>query len=170
VIERAPDGQTDSGVDLGVERHRRRLERVVWGVTTLVLVAAATGLFGRGPLARAHAGARGGPAWVEYERFARFHTPAAMAVHLGPDMTSRGQARVTITGNMVERLPVERVVPQPVAVAAEGDGATYTFDVSAAADSATLRFVLEPGRPGSARATVAVAGAPPLTFTQFVYP
>ncbi|HEY0778088.1 MAG TPA: hypothetical protein VGD56_08990, partial [Gemmatirosa sp.] len=74
----------DTGSDLHFEERWWRMEQVVWGAMTLVLIGALAGAFGRGWLSEATAGQRGGALSVDYERFARFRTPTVLDVHLGP--------------------------------------------------------------------------------------
>jgi hypothetical protein len=167
-VARADD--IEAGSALEFQQRWWRLERVVWAVMTLVLIAALAGAFGRGTLARASAGARGGPLWVEYERLARFRTPTTLQVHLGGAALRGPTTSIVLRGDAVGRLPVQRVVPQPVTSVPVSDGTLYTFQLAAPTDSATVRFVLEPGRAGRSRATVAATGAPAVALSQFVYP
>ena len=137
---------------------------------TLVLAAALAGVFGLGPLSRATAGARGGPPWVDYERFARFRTPTTLSVHLGAAALRGTSVSVLLRGPLVERLPMQRISPQPVASSPVPDGQLYTFPITRPSDSVTVCFVLEPGRAGNSHGSVAAPGGATLSLSQFVYP
>lgn len=166
----AAAGNVDAGSALEFQRGWWRFERVVWTIMALVLLVALAGSFGRGPLARASAGTRGGPLWVEYERFARFRTPTTLQVHLGADALRGATATVLLRGPVVADLPVQRVTPPPIATAAVPDGHLYTFQLAGRPESVTVRFVLEPARPGRSRGTVTTDGASAAALSQFVYP
>jgi hypothetical protein len=167
----------EAGSALEFQERWWRVERVAWVLTTLVLVVAAAGVFGRGPVARRTAGARGAGAWVEYERVVRFRTPTMLVVHLPAGPPPDGRTTLALRGSVLGKLSVQRVIPEPLASAAGPDGISYTIQRVAAAtaapgiaDSATVRIVLEPGAAGPVQATVAVHGAPALSFRQFVVP
>jgi hypothetical protein len=167
-IERS-DG-LESGTNMDFQRRWWALERALHVLITLLLLAGAAGLFGRGPLSTTAAGERGGPLWAEYERFARFRTPTMLTVHLGPQLLHGGRVAMRITGPINERLPISRIVPQPVAASPIADGQLLTFPIASPADSVSIHLALEPGRVGPSHGTVSVEGAAPLPVSQFVYP
>lgn len=164
------DSLLEAALAVGFERRWARFARIVYAVETLVLVVAATGLLGRGPLSRATAGTRGGPLWVEYERRARFRTPNMLTIHLGPAALRGPEASVRLTDPRRGQLPVSRVMPAPASEALVPNGRLYTFRIASPGDSASIRFVLEPDRVGRSRITASVDGLAPLSLSQFVYP
>lgn len=164
------DGVLEAAAAAGFERRWSRFARIVYAVETLVLVAAAAGLFGRGPLSRATAGTRGGPFWVEYERRARFRTPTMLTIHLGATAAQGAEASVRLTDPIRGRLPVSRVMPQPAVEALVPNGRLYTFRIASPGDSASIEFELQPDRVGRSRITAGVDGVAPVSVTQFVYP
>jgi hypothetical protein len=160
----------EAGSAIGFERAWWRFENVLYLLITLLLIAAVAGFTGRGPVSQAIAGVPGSAVWAEYEKYARFRTPSMLAVHLGPDALHGAQAVVRLTGSIVDRVPISRISPQPQTVAPIPNGQQFTFPVAQPGDSATVRFVVEPAKPGLSQGTLATPGAPPITFSQFIYP
>lgn len=167
-------GELDVGMSERFEERWWKVERIGWGVMLLFVLAGLSGVFGRGPLSRATAEAPDGSMRVEYERFARNHTPGMLAVTLRGAALVPPRATVWLSRELTDALPVSRVVPQPVSTTPRADGTLYTFDVPAATDSATVHFAVEPATPWRKRGQVragdgATAGAA-VTLPVFVYP
>jgi len=151
--------------DLGYQRLEWRIERLAWVLGALVLLAAAAGLFGSGPLSSTEATA--GPLRVAYERFLRYG--ATHRLRLSVDTGDRDLLRIQIPSEYVSRMRVERVFPEPRRVVVRGDWVRCDF-VVVPRSRAEIVFDLEPARRGLARGAVRVAGEPAVRFSQFVYP
>jgi hypothetical protein len=160
----------ETGANLGFQQKWWRLEQVIYGVMTVLLLAGLAGVFGRGPLSRAKAGNPSMPLSADYERFARFRTPTLITVHLGPQITRGRRVALRLTGPINDRIPVSRIIPQPRSASPIADGQQFTFDVPTPGDSASVRMILEPGKVGMSHASIGVEGAPTLGLSQFVYP
>ena len=80
------------------------------------------------------------------------------------------RATVWLSRELTQGLPVSRVEPQPVSAAPRADGTLYTFDVPAATDSATVRFVVEPGTPWRKQGEVRGGDGAAITLPVLVYP
>jgi hypothetical protein len=68
------------GEDLEFQRSWWRFERCVWILFAVLVFLDVLGVFGRGPLAKAHAEAADGSMKIDYERVERFSTPSIMTV------------------------------------------------------------------------------------------
>ena len=167
-IDRA--GEIDVGMHERFEQRWWQVEKIGWGVMLLLVLAGLSGVFGRGPLSRATAEASDGSAKVEYERFARNHTPASLAVTLRGAALQPPRATVWLSRELTASMPVSRVEPQPVSAAPHADGTTWTFDVPAATDSATVRFVVEPASPWRKRGQLRAGTGAAVELPIFVYP
>ena len=161
-------GDVEVGFNEDWERRWWRIERGGWMVLALFVLLGMSGVFGRGPLSKATAGEAGGPLRVEYERMARNHTPTVITAYLRP--MGAGEQTVWLSRDLLDGMPISRVVPQPASASATADGQLYAFRLPAGSDSAKVEFYVEPGRVGRRSGRVALAGTPPLTLKQFVFP
>jgi hypothetical protein len=104
------------------------------------------GLFGRGPLAKAHANTSGGTMVVDYERIERFSTPSIMTIHFGHSAVQDGKIQLWVSDSVVKELGNQRIVPEPVSSVIGNGGILYTFASTPLPDS--IAFALQPANPG----------------------
>lgn len=160
----------DAGCDLSFERRWWSIQRFCWIILTLLLLGGVAGLLGNGPLSKATAVSPGGELQVRYERLARRETPAILEVHLQKQAIASGQVRLRLNRELVDRLRIKNIVPAPLATEPLADGARFIFQTDPTLDSATVVFIHDPSTPGIVEGEIAVDGAKPLPFRQFVYP
>jgi hypothetical protein len=165
-------GHLEIDHDMEFQRREWDVQRVGWIAIALVMLAAALGLFGRGPLARASAGshAAGSPLTLEYERFLRKHSSTSLVVQLAPNATPDGLARVWIDRTYVDRVEIDETVPRPSNVSADADRVVYTFHLDDPARAARVVFELQPDDKGVLEGRIGLASSPPVSFRQLVYP
>ena len=156
--------------DLRFQRREWLAQRVGWGLMALVLVAALTGLFGRGPAAARHATAADRSMRVDYDRFVRKHAPSALEVTLAPAAVAGGGTAVWLDRRWADRVRVERITPAPERVTVEPDRLVYFFAARSPGEPVRVDFELSPERVGDAWGRVGVVGGAPAEFRQFVYP
>jgi len=154
-------GDVEVGFDEKFEYFWFRVQRAGWAVMAALVLLGLSGLFGRGPLARATAGDQGALLRVDYERFARFRTPTMLAAHVGKAAMSAGQVSIWLGNDLLHGMPVERTVPTAVSAAPVSDGVVYTFQVPPESDSATVLFAVQPGVAGRHRGRMALLAGPP---------
>jgi hypothetical protein len=164
------DGVLDVGEDIDFERRWWRMERAIRVVQGLLLVVGLAGILGRGPLNEADAQSERQGLRVHYERVARFRTPTVLDITIKRPALTDSTARIWVSQRYLDAVPVSRTLPQPREVMLVADGQVYVFPVAPAADSAQLRFYLEPGSLGSQRGAVGPAGTRPVSFSQTVLP
>lgn len=158
------------GADLQVEdnqpfqRGERKAQRLAWLAAAALLLAAALGLFGSGPLS--HAAATGETLSVEYERLARRSRTVDLVIRCRE--VSGETFTIGLQGEYLERADVERMTPTPVReVLRPGER--------------VLTFAAEPGRPAEVelrlsprgaglRRGAAAFGQEVVEFWMFVYP
>ncbi len=160
----------EAGCDPCFECRWGRIQRGCWVALSLLLVGGVAGLFGNGPLSKATAEPPGGEMRVRYDRLARRETPAILELHLDKRAIASGQVRIRLNRDLVERLRLKDIVPDPLSTEPLSDGARFTFRTDPTHDSATIVFIEDPSRPGIIDGEVAVEGAEPVRFRQFVYP
>ena len=145
------------GEDLEFQRRWWRFEHAVWVFFALLLAADLAGLFGRGPLAKAHIANSAGV--VDYDRIQRTTTPSMIRIHLAPADIQDGKVKLFVSQSMIASLGTERVIPQPESSVVGQDGITYTF--AATSIPATAAFAVQPDGPGLVHFTIQVPGAEP---------
>ncbi len=163
-------GRLEVGQDLDFQRREWLVERVGWAAMALLILAGLLGLLGGGPLARATAGDRGGPVWLEYDRFERYRSPATLRLHLSARQWPEGRARVRLSREYLEGVQVERVVPEPESIEAGPDWFTYVLRVTDPTRPPAVTFDVKPERLWRLEGRIGLADGPELRFGQLVYP
>jgi hypothetical protein len=163
-------GELELDQDMTFHWREWRVQRIAWIVWALILLASLVGLFGHGPLSRGNIAAPGGDFSITYERIDRYRAPSHLTITLGAGAVQEGRVRLTLNREFLDRLEIERVVPEPESVEASGANVLYTFQVSEAAPLSEIRFDFEHDRAGLAHAEVGLESGPRLAFDSFVFP
>jgi hypothetical protein len=158
----------DLADDMPFQEKSWRVQRVGWVVMALLVAAALAGAFAWGPLSRAEA--QGAGLRIEYERFERYQAPSEIRVRLTPEAVADGGVSLVLDGDYADRVPLERIDPEPERSAPTLDGHVLYFPVPRDAQPGTIIFQIRPQRVGFVRGRIGIAGAAPVPFTQFVWP
>jgi len=146
------------------QRREWLVQRVAWAVFVAILVAAALGLLGGGPLS--HATAAGDGFSIEYERFARRHRPIELTLRIG--RAPADSVGVEIAGPMLADSDIERIRPAPTRETAVVRRARFEFAASAG-EPVEVSFRLTPQRAGRQSGSIRVEGVT-VSFSMLVYP
>lgn len=160
----------ETGCDPKFERHWWRIQRIVWVILVLMLLAGVVGFFGHGPLSEATIHPPGSQLQVHYDRLARRETPSLLKVRLEKEALADGTVRIHLNRALLDRMQLKDIVPAPLATEPLADGARFIFQTDPTRDSAVVLFTENPTKPGFVEAEVTVEGAEPVRFRQFVYP
>src|SRR5215218_6611781 len=95
-------GEVEVGFEQDFERKYYRVQRSIWVLLVLFLLAGIAGLFGRGPLSTTTRRSADGTVRLTYERLARFRTPTAMMVEAPIDAAAH-ELRVRIPRPLLDR-------------------------------------------------------------------
>lgn len=155
------------GADLADEHFG--LQRIAWSVMALLVLAAAFGLFGDGPLAQARAASPTGELDLEYARIARSDAPTTLRFTLRPGPSCGAAAHLTLPIEYAAAMQVQGVLPLPVRTRTARGQVTYSFEVEPRRET-TVVFDLKPQRAGVLHASFSLAGGPPLQIRQLVLP
>ena len=156
--------QDDFESQLAFHRREWRIQRIGWVLVALFLALAAGGLFGNGPLSRAHAD--GATGRIEYQRFVRYGLSTDLVVT--PAGSAQGVNRVEISAAYLEAFRIEEITPEPAAVRMIGASLVYEF--ASAAPGASISFHIRPQRLWRHSAAVRIDGGAPLAMSQLTYP
>jgi hypothetical protein len=162
-MSRAPE-RCDSESDHRFHRTEWRVQRIGWVLVALFLVLAFAGLFGNGPLSRAHAD--NGAGRLEYQRFTRFGLSTDLVVT--PAARAHDVTRIEISSDYLEAFRVEHVTPEPAAVRLAGPNIIYEF--ASGTPGASISFHITPQRLWRRSATITIDGGAPLRISQLTYP
>jgi hypothetical protein len=154
--------------DLAFQRREWRVQRAGWFALMGFVIAAALGAFGGGPLSHARAGDPGSALSIEYERFLRRHATERISIHLAPASATRQALEIRVSRTFIDDLRVEHMMPAPDSIESGPAEAVLRFS-GASARTRVIVLDAQPLAVGWRRATVATAGAPPVSITQFVY-
>jgi hypothetical protein len=152
--------------------HTRKVwafERFGWAFLALLLLSAAAGLFGRGPLAQATIADADGGVRLEYERFGRRVCPLKLTLHV-PETTPVENLRVWVDREYLDKMEIKEICPVPLEEQLDGDRLVYVFPVRSADEPGMITFHLEPQRFGSFSGRMGIIDEPPLAFDQVIYP
>jgi hypothetical protein len=167
VATRARDFEIDQ--DEEFERRSFTVQRAGWILMAVIVVAAAGGLLGSGPLARATAAAPGAFT-IEYQRLTRYQSDQTLHIHLDPAVTRGREARVWINRAFLDSSKIESVVPTPLRVEGEADRLYYVFHMAKPGDRLFVAFNIQAEQVGLVQGRIGVRDGREVAFTQLVYP
>jgi hypothetical protein len=165
-IERV--GSLEIDQDLEFERRQWALQRAGWIVIGLVVLLALTGLLGGGPFS--HAEAASGPLTLQYDRFIRERAPSELQLDVDPGAASDSELVLSLNQGFLEKVDVERIVPEPTEMETAADRIVYRFVIPDPEQPATIVFHLDPTEPGQAEGRVGLVDGEEIPFAQFIYP
>ena len=160
----------DINQDMDYQWHEWRIQRIAWVFFGATLLAALLGLLGQGPLSTARIDAPDGSLALDYERIDRANTPTGLTLTLGPNVAPGGVARIFFSRELMDRISVEEVLPEPESVETSVDGVTYAFEVKDASQQASVRLDFTHKLAGLAHGVVRLEDRPELRFDMFVWP
>ncbi|MCI0747666.1 MAG: hypothetical protein L0Y58_19855 [Verrucomicrobia subdivision 3 bacterium] len=163
-------GELEVGQDLKFERRWWKFERTGWILLALVLLFAILGYLGPGPLTKHVAGTRGGPLWLEYHRYERYHAPVDLRVHIGAVAARGKELQLWIDREYVDAVSMEDVEPQPESVELKNERFVYTFKVSETPRTAKILFQFKPNKFGKTPGRLGIVDGPEVRFTHLFYP
>ena len=151
--------------DLDFQRLEWRIQRIGWIVMLLIVVAALTGAFGKGPLAHTRATASDGSFTIEYDRLVRHSSATTLTFNIArPPHDTIG---IWFESQYINGIDVEDIIPSPIRTAS-GDGTiTYYFEARA---GATITIEYEPDDVGRRRTRAGIENGASMHVRQFVFP
>ena len=149
--------------DLRFQRNEWFYQRFGVVILCIFVIAAALGVTGMGgPFSRAEAGERGGPLFVEYERFVRRGAKARMTLHVRSDPP--GFIQFWVSAPYLQQVVVDSVAPVPETVTVERERHVYTL--RAASPEVIVTVELEHQTFGRLTGEAGIVGGPSVTIRQ----
>lgn len=133
------------------ERRWALIQRMIWVVLSAFILAGLAGMTGRGVWAKSKSRTHAGE--MEFERVLRHQAPAEMSFSFDRDM--KGAPTITLPRNMLEKVQVRSVMPEPLSQAIGPEGITYEFKKAAATEGRVV-FGIIPTGIGSLEAQVLI--------------
>lgn len=152
--------------DLRQQRREWRMQRIIWPILYLLLLAIIFGLIGKGPLSETEAGKAGDDLHLKYQRFLRHDAPDKLELTM---QATSDTVRVAFDSEYIRKIEIERIKPTPERVISSADSMIFVFH-GRASTPVHAELYFKPERVGFLRAWVALGNQPRLEFTQFVYP
>ena len=148
------------------------IERIGWCGMGVILLAAAAGVFGHGPVSRATLQAvnPGQPAQgvtLEYERFGRAHRESQL-IFSQPAGAPGGTFTLWFSGDYLSGAELLRITPDPFGQDLVANGVRYHFRLQEGPHRVMFRF--KPEGPGRLSGAFRFNDGPPVTFHQWLFP
>ena len=157
------------GYDERFERRWVWAERGGRLVMLLFVAAGLAGLLGRGPFSHRSSTVPGAALAVDYEPVTRVQTDTQITLHIRND-TILPTVQVFVSTQLVEPMGLQRILPQPSAEQARGDGMNLTFAMPPGTQDGHVRLIVQPAGVGQVRQTAQLAGHPAVHWTQLALP
>lgn len=159
--------EVEVGFSEDFERCWNRVEQAGRLVMALFLLAAAAGLFGRGPYSHRTLGSTQGGLTVDYEPVLRYGTASQITIHV---LHPGGRTlRLFLGSDLVESLGLQRALPPPVGTELRDDGSIYRYELESP-DAAVVRLALQPSLAGIAHLVVRLDDSEEVRWSQLVLP
>ncbi len=155
--------------DLTFLRREWMVERLGWGAMLVLIVVAALGLFGGGPLSRSDARSEDGVLRVDYNRFLRVTAHTQVGIEVGSGGVEDGQVQLWVSHEYLHGADIESVLPEPSSETTSAEGITFTIDVEGTA-AAVIVVEVEPTSIGPHGGDLGLVGGSSVHLSHFVYP
>lgn len=163
-------GDLEINEDLHFQRTEWTVERFGWAAIILVVVLAALGLFGHGPISWTTASADDGSIDVSYERFGRRGGSFELVVDSPATVATNGVWELDVSRTYFAAFTVESVTPQPDSVEAVDDAIRYTFLQGSPDAALEATFALLPKSLWRRSGDISLVGGEPVHLSHFFFP
>jgi hypothetical protein len=163
-------GDLEINQDLDVQRTTWTVQRIGWGGMVLIVLAALSGVFGSGPLARTEATNDQQVFRLLYDRFGRYEGELVLQLELTTEAMKTNRVTIEIDRTYWASHAVEHIIPGPLRASIGNEGFVYTFEINAPSPPAMIAFRLRPKYLGALEGRIRVNDGVPLQFNQFMFP
>jgi hypothetical protein len=89
---------------------------------------------------------------------------------VAPGAAVDGEIPIWLNRAFLDKVNIERIVPEPVEMKTAPDRVFYHFSVANPDQPAEITFHLEPAEPGLAQGQLGIVDAETISFDQFIFP
>ena len=150
------------------------VQRVLWVVVAVILLAAFLGFFGGGPLSGGEETAEGDGYRYElsYNRWNRQKNPQELDLRVSGSNLAGETLRVTLPSSFLGDVSLEGVTPDPDSTSLRAEGAVYSWQLEEGEEFAvTFDYTADDWRTLKGDVLVAVGDSEEtLSFSQFLFP
>jgi hypothetical protein len=159
--------------DRAFQNRMWRIERIGWWSIAGILLAAAAGLFGHGPLSRTTLELTDyrQPAQVmvlDFDRFGRAHSESQFIFSRPAGPRQAPTFTLWLSGDYLTDVEILRITPDPVSQEPVLSGVRYRFHLEEGAQTVIFRFKAERG--GRLSGAFRLNDGPPAAFRQWLFP
>jgi hypothetical protein len=149
-----------------------RLQRIGWGLLACLVLAAATGLLGGGPLGQETESTTDGAVTVHYDRFLHAYHASRLRIIVWPEAVADGHIRLSLNREFLDAVSVRQITPRPRAEQPGVDECVLVFDDASATGAGPFQMTIEvePESAGPLEVCMRVNNLAPIRFRQFIYP
>lgn len=149
---------------MNLHRKEWRVQKIGWSILSLLLIAAALGLFGNGVLSETIVGNPGTNHWMRYQHFIRLEAPFTLEVHM---TTSENKAAVlAIPNDYLQVMNLEKMTPEPDQIQIKEGQVQYIFPGNG---HVQVNLQLKPSAFGRKESTFYLNNQP-YAISHFIYP
>jgi hypothetical protein len=148
------------------QRRIWRIERAMWLLWLVVIVAGVSGALGYGPLVHTSQGNE--MLTIEYDRLVRADAPGEIRLRIR-DVSSPAVS-VRISQSYLDKVDITSHLPAPQRVSLADQALVLEFPVVESAGQVELLLRVQPGGYGPVNGAIAVGSGAPVTIRQFVLP
>lgn len=137
------------------------IQRIAWALIVLLVIAAALGFFGTGPLSDKEVS--DGENTIRFERFARYQSPMNLLIFT----SGKGETvDIRLPQTYLNSLKLDKIIPAPSTQSVENGMAIFTFPIKG---PATINFFIQPTKAGTLSGTLHINSSV-FEIKHFVYP
>ena len=136
---------------------------------SLILLSAAAGLLGKGPMSKVNAAAPGGILGAEYYRFVHYQEPLELNLSVAANSVTNGFVHLRLGRAFLNEVQIERIDPMPVSETAGPKFINYL--IRAEINGSTgIRVHFVPNHFGRLTYEVGLSEGPTLALWHFAFP
>lgn len=155
--------------DLEFQRREWRMERAGWVALSSLVIAAAVGVFGDGPLSHASASDASGQLVVRYERFVRASVSSELHVQVASSAANSGEIAMWADPAYLRDVEVSSIVPEPTRVEQVGRRIRYVFAVAPGPEPSEITLRYKPAHAGRLHGSFGVSEGALVAVRQFAF-
>lgn len=154
--------------DLPFQERIWRAERIGWILMGVLLLLAALGVFGAGPLSWTTVPENGGAVQVEYGRFQRASAPAGMTVRVSGAATADTPLSIELSEAFLRAYRIDAIRPEPAQWLPQDRGLRVSFETGGR--DFVINFHLRAERIGYFVPTLRTGAGKPVALPVVIYP